>query len=131
VCVCVFELPRTRQLKLPLLSAFQCQLLKLCCQQQTHCTSDLCWRAASAEKNFQPSIEQPVKKHVQDLCRRRKTNGEDNQAGSKNNQTWVSSSVTWTCFLLLDRLADSLFESILKKTQHDSMEGNGINSRKI
>lgn len=30
--------------------------------------------------------------------------------------TWVSSSVIWACFLLLERLADSLLESILQNT---------------
>ena len=33
------------------------------------------------------------------------------------DKTCVSSSVKWACFLLLERLADSLLESILKNTQ--------------
>lgn len=32
----------------------------------------------------------------------------------ENMHTCVSSSVKWACFLLLERLADSLLESILK-----------------
>jgi hypothetical protein len=49
---------------------------------------------------------------------------DEKEKKKKGGYTCVSSSVKWACFLLLERLADSLFESILKHTL-------GINQMKM